>query len=372
MNKINVLLVAPSISLKGGISKWTKNILNCYKEHKEDCNLDYLSTVRYKHSVEHGIYARLSAGIFIVTNFWKRVSDIKYDMVHITTSASFSLIKDLFIIKIAKYYNIKSIVHFHFGRIPDLAKVKNWEWRLLKKVLISSDVAITIDLKSYSTLTSLGFNNIVYLPNPLSNGVINSVVKENSLIVQDRVVTFVGQMLKTKGIYELVEVCSQISDVKLNMYGSLPVGTKEKLELLAGKEHEKWLNIGGEIDYGSVISKMTESSVFVLPTYTEGFPNVILESMACGCSIIASAVGAIPEMLAIDTDNPCGICVEPKNKIQLKEAIEYMLDHPLEAREFGERAKKRVIEEYSIDSVWEKLLVIWNSTIENINNHVVI
>lgn len=112
---------------------------------------------------------------------------------------------------------------------------------------------------------------------------------------------------------------------------------------------------------------MMACSVFVLPTYSEGFPNVILESMACGCAIIASNVGAIPEMLAINSQKPCGICIEPRNKKELKKAIEFILDHPDIAQEYGKRAKERVFREYSIDSVWLRMVKIWkDSLIEKI------
>jgi len=48
-----------------------------------------------------------------------------------------------------------------------------------------------------------------------------------------------------------------------------------------------------------------------------------------------------------------------KNKVQLKQAIEYMLSNPMEAKTLGNRARERVIKEYSIDSVWNRMINIW-------------
>lgn len=362
---MKVLLLAPSPHLAGGISRWTRHILNYYQKHKENCDLDYLCTTQSKYSVKRTFVTRIYYGFInyfrVILIFKHNISLSNYDVVHITTSASISLLKDLFLINIARRKNIKSVVHFRFGRIPELVTMKNWEWKLLKKVINCADVAVTIDLKSYMTLISEGFTNVANLPNPISDEILNTINEKKNIAAQPRSIIFVGQMLETKGIYELVEVCSKIPDIKLNMFGLLPKGVKKKLLDLAGYDSDKWLNIAGEVDYDLVVINMMTSFVFVLPTYTEGFPNVILESMACGCPIVACGVGAIPEMLAIDSDTPCGICIEPRNKVQLKEAIEYMLDNPESAKIFGDRAKQRVVENYSIDSIWESLLGIWGN-----------
>ncbi|MEQ2976843.1 glycosyltransferase family 4 protein [Butyricimonas faecihominis] len=368
---MRVLLVSPSPKLPGGIARWTKHVLSYYEEHKETCKLDYLCTTQCKYSVKRNYLYRFYVGMLnyvqVIFKFRSRLLQINYDVVHITTSASISLLKDLCLINIAKYFNVKSIVHFRFGRIPELVEKKNWEWKLLKRVVYQADVVITLDMRSYTALVSMGFGNVKNLPNPLSNSILKHVEQSDNVIVQSRRIVFVGQMLETKGVYELVKVCSEIPDVKLEMYGAIPDGMRSKLLRVAGTNAENWLDIVGEIDYDLVIDKMMACSVFVLPTYSEGFPNVILESMACGCAIIASNVGAIPEMLAINSQKPCGICIEPRNKKELKKAIEFILDHPDIAQEYGKRAKERVFREYSIDSVWLRMVKIWkDSLIEKI------
>jgi glycosyltransferase involved in cell wall biosynthesis len=86
---------------------------------------------------------------------------------------------------------------------------------------------------------------------------------------------------------------------------------------------------------------------------------VILESMACGCSIVATSVGAIPEMLNIDSDSPCGITVDKQNVIELKQAIEKMLTDESFAQKCKNNAVKKVFSEYSMDVVWGNLVKIW-------------
>lgn len=67
---------------------------------------------------------------------------------HITSSASLSLPKDIRLLKKARRKVIRTVIQFRFGRIPELSKNMNWEWKLLVKVIRLADVTIVIDQQS--------------------------------------------------------------------------------------------------------------------------------------------------------------------------------------------------------------------------------
>jgi glycosyltransferase involved in cell wall biosynthesis len=104
-----------------------------------------------------------------------------------------------------------------------------------------------------------------------------------------------------------------------------------------------------------------DSDLFVLPSYTEGFPNVILEAMALGKPILATRIGAIPEMLGENTDEPCGLLVSPQSINELRDAILYLFKHPEIARTYGDRARKKVMGVYSMERVIEQYVSLWHS-----------
>lgn len=365
-----ILLAAPPPGSSGGISRWTGHILAHYERlapEEKEVELLFLPMARSIAVGNTSRLKRLFKGIrdysVVVKNYRQTLRLHAPEVVQIVSSASVSLLKDWILVKIASRKKIKTIVHFHFGRIPDLYASNNWEWKLLCRVIRLSDQTLVIDQTSYTTLEKAGFTNIGLLPNPLSDKILEQIRNHPpSPFPKERQLLFTGQMLPAKGIFELVEACKEIPDIRLKMVGTLPKGIKEQLLAKSCRASgEEWLEIAGEKEHPEVIEEMLSASLFVLPTYTEGFPNVILESMACGCPIIASAVGAIPEMLDIHSSEPSGICVPPKEVKPLKEAILKLLEDKDLAFRYGRNAQRRVDQEYRMSSIWRKMTNIWKS-----------
>ena len=369
---MKVLLCSPySVGpqfVQGGVVVWAQNIVNYYKTLSSDVFLEVCPFDRKlrKNSMEEGPLRRAWYGLkdygISIKNIRSKLNDCQYDLLHLCSSASISLLKDIIVLKIAKRYGVKTVIHFHFGRIPEIEQKCNWEWRLLQKVSRLADVVVTMDSKSHNVLLKKGFKNAHYLPNPLSQGVMQIIEDELASVTRkERLLCFVGHVIPSKGVYELVSACKGLCDIKLHVVGRVTEDVRCQMERISGKGD--WLAFDGEVDQQKVIREMLTSSIFVLPSYTEGFPNVILESMACGCAIVTTPVGAIPEMLDIASDAPCGLCCEPKDVDGLRKNIQFFLDNPSEASQYAERAKKRVNEMYDIPKVWEQMVGIWRGVL---------
>lgn len=365
---MKVLLATPYGGRVGGISRWAQHIVNYYKKcGYRDCEMDILSVGDTKNIHINTILKRVYYGVKIYYDFFIRgkvmMQEKKYDIFHLVSSASISLSKDIVMLRLAKKRKIKTVVHFRFGRIPELSIKRNWEWKLICKVVALSDTAIVIDKASLETLQNAGYKNVVFLPNPVAP-MISEIIEENiDKKREPRTLLFAGHGLKTKGIYELVDACSQMSNIKLKMIGTIQDDVKK--ELYEKVNNADWLDVCGEQPFKRVIEEMLSCDLFVLPTYTEGFPNVILESMACGCAIVTTPVGAIPEMLEEENGKHYGILVPPKNIEELKIGIEQMLNNEELKEECRKNVQQRVNERYNIDAVWKQMVNIWNNTISN-------
>ena len=361
---MRVLLISPLTGVVGGISIWTRNIVE-----KVKCQSGVeLQICDFSRKITGRMIANPVSKISCaIRDYWLLTKDTisvikKYDgdIVHLCSSASFLLIRDWLIIRAAKRRGLKICIHFHFGRIPEIAYNRNWEWRLLKKVAEKADAAIVMDKLSFKTLNRIPNICSFLLPNPLSDTVVK-VINSISTTRQSRTVLFAGHCILTKGVLELVSACKSIPGIKLTMVGAISTEMTEQIMSLAGEDNS-WLEIKGQVSHEETIAYMKSCDIFVLPTYTEGFPNVILESMACGCPIIASGVGAIPEMLEEENCKRYGIVIEPRNIQQLKIAIETFISDDNFKMECGQNAQARVIERYSIEKVCNQLNEIWEQT----------
>ncbi len=104
------------------------------------------------------------------------------------------------------------------------------------------------------------------------------------------------------------------------------------------------------------------SDIFVLPSYQEGLPNVVLEAMACRKPVIATRVGGIPEVVS---DGVTGILVEPRNVFQLTEAMQTLLrDEDLCSR-LGVAAEGLINERFTWEASADSLIKIYQDLLEN-------
>ena len=160
-NNFNILLCSPMKGYIGGISRWTEHILDYYnKVSNTDINIkcyfpDPTSYRKIKNRFIKGIviYFKLIVGIC------NQMRNGDVDIIHLCSSSSISLIKDIVILFLSKIYGVKFILHFHFGRIPEIYERKNYEYYLIEILRRYSDSIIVLDRRSYNCLVELGGTN---------------------------------------------------------------------------------------------------------------------------------------------------------------------------------------------------------------------
>lgn len=89
---------------------------------------------------------------------------------------------------------------------------------------------------------------------------------------------------------------------------------------------------------------MAAMDLFVLSTHREGFPLSILEAMAMGKPVVATAVGGIPEIV---THGVTGYMHQHGNSKELADALLRLMDNPEEARSIATSARENVLKNFS-------------------------
>lgn len=364
---MKITLLFSPLHPTGGISSWTYNMLEYIQEHHIQNVYHVDASIHFKSAKSCSRFRRLWSGIWdtliLMCRFGNALVKYKPDCVHITTSASWALNKDRVYLWIASFFKVNVVFHYHFGRIPELAKTQNWEWNKLITCLQKAKQAIVIDPYSYQVLLDNGFGDKVsYVPNPCSPFV-EAIAKRPVKKKERNKFIFVGHVYPAKGVYELVEVFIRLKEkVDLEIIGLCSDKMCEELkEKAASKSEGKWLNIVGNKDRDYVLRKMETAEALILPSYTEGFPNVVLEAMACGCPVIATNVGAIEEMLSVrSTSDSCGICVFPKDVDGLVSALEQLMNNDLLKKAFAQNGKRRILNHYTMEQVFPLYQKVWN------------
>lgn len=360
-DKIKVLLVSPYSARKvGGIGTWSKSVIDSFAE-SDSISILFQNTKSFLKFLPKTVITRLFKGVTdtttIITKFFFNCLLKKPDVVHYTSSASWALRKDVIAISIARLLKIPFVIHWHFGRIPEIIEEKGAEYNKLRKVSKLVSQSIAIDKKSYDALVQDGIENVCYIPNALPENVLEASENGDGELRIKGTVLFVGHVLKTKGVYELVRSCVNVPEVKKLLIAG-PYSNeiqKDLLTIASEREDGKWLCFMGEIAREQVFEYYRKCAVFALPSYTEGFPYVILEAMAFGCPIIASDVGAIPQLITPKT----GILIPAKDEEQLTQAIDILVNNEKKSSELGANAKQEVRLHYSTKTVMKQYEQVW-------------
>ncbi len=117
------------------------------------------------------------------------------------------------------------------------------------------------------------------------------------------------------------------------------------------------ISFTGWLDTQEVYKELSKANIFVLPSWSEGMPNALIESMAAGLCCITTSVGMIPDYL-VSYDN--AVLTNPKDVEMLESALEtVILDKDLR-EDIAYRGHIFAKEHFSTENQIDKLLNVIN------------
>jgi glycosyltransferase involved in cell wall biosynthesis len=159
----------------------------------------------------------------------------------------------------------------------------------------------------------------------------------------EKLVLAVGRLSREKGFSDLVNAVAYLKQVKSSLkFRGVILGEgleRQNLTQAIQKKHlEKDLLLIGHIS--DVRPYYRAADILVIPSLSEGSPNVLLEAMAAGLPVVATHVGGIPE---IASDEQTALLVPPRNPRALATGIDRLLSDSALADSLAARARELVV-----------------------------
>jgi len=146
---------------------------------------------------------------------------------------------------------------------------------------------------------------------------------------REKNIAYIGRFEHEKGIMNLISalpmLLEEIQGLKIYLIGKGSL-EKEIDTFLIQKGITDRVEIIDWIDHDNLPIFLNKCKLIILPSYTEGLPNIMLESMACGTPLIASSIGAIPDIIK---DNENGFLLINNDPKTIKKEINYALNNNL-------------------------------------------
>lgn len=189
---------------------------------------------------------------------------------------------------------------------------------------------------------------------PLGEAVRAAVRSQHGIAPDALVVGFIGRLVRDKGVAELVSAWQRLRERHPRLH-LLVVGPFESEDALpdevvtALRTDDRIHLVGLDWETPRLYAAM---DVLALPTYREGFPNVLLEAGAMGLPVTATRTSGCVDAVI---DGVTGTLVPPRDAEALAEALERYLSDPGLRDAHGAAARRRVLAEFRPEAIWQAI-----------------
>lgn len=231
----------------------------------------------------------------------------------------------------------------------------------LHQIIIKNKYTSPQKLKVIANGSSNGIDTSFFDPDLYSESDNLKLSSSLGITSSDKVIVYVGRLVKDKGIEELIKAFRKISDIRDDVK-LLLVGTYEKdLDPLSA-ETEKEINTNPNIVLvgwqDDVRPYFAISDVLAFPSYREGFPNVVMQAASMGLASIVTDINGCNEIV---TDGINGKIIPVKNTEALFKSIKMIIEDDVLRNAMAINARESITSRYERQFLWKELLKEYSS-----------
>lgn len=166
---------------------------------------------------------------------------------------------------------------------------------------------------------------------------------------------FAGRLIPIKGVMTLIEAAKLNRQARILIAGDGELADEIRKEVV--EHHLDNVTILGFVKPKKLMELMSLANFTVFPSeWYENYPMSIIESFACGKPVIASDIGAIPDLIVNGLN---GLLFEPGNPKQLASQIQYLFDHPEKAIEMGKHGYENVVTNNAPEFHYQQIMQVY-------------
>ena len=292
----------------------------------------------------------------------------------ITLGLKTPIVSSVHIVRIAQFFNVNRIDFLDllwtknkvFFKQLKMFKKRSFKTLIQEKIYLNySDHLVTV---SDSLTEEINFfYKKAALVSPVYNGVNHHTFKafnskDLNTSVSNIELIFVGAINKRKGEFDLVNALSKInySNVKLKIIGEGPELKNLKNEIESLKLQDS-VSLIKNLPHKELIKHLELADIFVLPSYSEGLPKVLLEAMITNNIIMVSDIRPHKSVINENT----GLFFETGNIESLSKKLQLVISNIENNRILASNAKQHVLDNYTWTSVANRINSVYDSIINN-------
>jgi glycosyltransferase involved in cell wall biosynthesis len=294
----------------------------------------------------------------------RRIREWKPDVVYVVTSHNWpTLLRDVPLALTMTGGSPPLVLHLHGSECDRLREPGTWLFTSLSLWLMRHVSAVLVlsteELRAWRGLCPEGRFHLVRNPFVPTASRARESVPLNGLGGGCATLLFVGRLVAEKGIFELLDALSIVRRQRrcrlvVAGRGEAERETARRIRLLGLGQDVSML---GYVTDGRLESAYQAADVFVLPSYREGFPLVVMEAMSYGLPIVTTPIRGCADHLVPDEN---ALFVPPRDPEELARAIERLLDDEALRQRMG-AANRAKVAHFAPDSVMPRYAEILRS-----------
>jgi glycosyltransferase involved in cell wall biosynthesis len=349
--KIN-LMIGTDPSGQGGIASVSRNMLTL--PFATEWNIQLVTSHK---SVNKFAMFFIFAWSFVTIFLSRLKGEPGLAHIHLASRGSFS--RKEMLARWARFLGFRILIHLHGGQFDKFYEdeCSTAKKNKVEKLFYSAHQVVVLSRNWFlwvkKTFPGVKKLDIVYNFGP--SDTFPRKVSNNSTIL------FLGRICEAKGIHDLIKVLPNViacvPELKVILGGDGDITPfLEQAEKLGVLQHVDFI---GWVEKKDKLDLLASCSVFVLPSYYEGFPVGITEAMAFGIPVVATDVGGIPDAIS---DEQEGLLIKPGDLLNLGNSlIKLLLD-----KQFADELARNAQQKYKQSFCSEAILPLWNDIYKGI------